>query len=162
MPHSPALFEARSAPLLSMDERGFRLVAGLLLLGFTFGGTVCTLMGAWPVTVFAGVEVALVILLLATYRTRAATSAELVMLTEGRLLVRRREGRRQMQAEFDPFWARLAWDGEGRLVVRHRARSVEIGRFLPPEEKRALEAGLAAALRRYREPVFDNPQLRDG
>lgn len=160
MAGSPALFESRTRPPQGLHDLGFRIVCGVLLAGFTFIGTVFTLMGAWPVLVFAGVEIGLAIGLLALYRLQARRSMEWVMLEEGRLLVRRQEGGRRLEAEFDPFWARLGWDGEERLLLRHRSRAVEIGRFLPPDDKRALERALAEALRRYREPVFDNPQLR--
>lgn len=160
MSGSPTLFEARSTPLQSLGGTGIRVVAGILVAGFGFTGTVFTLLGAWPVLVFAGAETALVIGLLALYRSHASRSAELVVLTEGRLEVRRREGRRREEASFDPFWARLSWEGERRLYIGHRSRRIEIGRFLGPEEKRDLEHALDAALRRYRAPVFDNPQLR--
>jgi uncharacterized membrane protein len=161
MSESPALFEARSAPLQSLGTTGFRIVAGVLLAGFAFTGTVMSVLGAWPVLPFAGVEAALAIGLMALYRRRAGRSAELVVLVEGQLRVTRREGRRREEASFDPFWARLSWEGERRLFLGHRARRIEIGRFLAPEEKQELGRALEAALRHYRAPVFDNPQLRD-
>lgn len=159
MPETPALFEARSAPLSSLDARGFRIFAGLLLLGFTFTGTVVTLMGAWPVTAFAGTEAVLLLGLMALYRRRARGSSETVTLLEGRLIIRRREGGRREEASFDPFWARLRWEGT-KLLIGQRQRAIEIGRFLAPEEREDLARVLESALRRYREPVFDNPQLR--
>ena len=162
MSGTPTLFESRTAPLQSMGQTGFRIVAGVLLLGFTFTGTVFTILGAWPVIGFAGVETALAIGLLALYRRHARSSAESVVLTPGQVVVRRREGRRREEASFDPFWARLTWGEEDRrLFLGHRTQRIEIGRFLAPDEKRALEQALDAALRQYRRPVFDNPQLRD-
>nr|WP_314073351.1 DUF2244 domain-containing protein [uncultured Roseococcus sp.] len=160
MPETPVLFEARSAPLSSLDARGFRIVAGLLLLGFTIIGAAVIAMGAWPVTAFAGVETLLAIGMLALYRTWARGSAETVTLTEGRLAIRRREGRRHEEASFDPFWARLRWQG-GRLYIGQRSEVIEIGRFLAPEERQDLARVLGDVLHRYREPIFDNPQLRD-
>jgi len=159
MPESPTLFEARSTPLNSLDARGFRIVAGLLILAFTFSGTVFTLMGAWPVLVFAGVETLLVIGLLVGYRSHAARSLETVTLSEGALTIRRRDGKRREEATFDPFWARLRWE-DARLFIGHRSQAIEIGRFLTPEEREDLAQSLTTVLRRYREPVFDNPQLR--
>ena len=159
MPESPTLFEARSAPLNSLGDRGFWIVAGILVTGFTFTGTVFTLLGAWPVLAFAGVETALVIGMMALYRHQARSSAETVTLMEGRLTIRRREGRRREEASFDPFWARLRWE-ESRLFVAHRRDAMEIGRFLAPEDRQDLARSLEAVLHRYREPVFDNPQLR--
>ena len=159
MPESPTLFEARSTPLNSLDERGFRIVAGLLILAFTFSGTVFTLMGAWPVMAFVGAETLLVIGLLFSYRRHAARSLETVTLSEGRLTICRRDGKRREEASFDPFWARLRWE-DTRLFVGHRSAAIEIGRFLTPEEREDLEQSLNAVLRRYRNPVFDNSQLR--
>lgn len=156
---SPALFQARSAPLNSMGRQGFWIVAGILVGGFTFTGTVFTLMGAWPVLVFAGVETAMVIGMLALYRSQAHHSLETVTVTAGRITICRREGKRREEASFDPFWARLRWEG-ARLFIGHRQAGIEIGRFLTPEEREDLARSLQAALTRYREPVFDNPQLR--
>lgn len=159
MPETQVIFEARSAPLNSMGETGFRIVAGILLVGFTFTGTVFTILGAWPVLVFAGAETLVVIGMLALYRRHARSSTEIITLAAGQLTIRRREGRRREEALFDPFWARLSWE-EARLFIRHRSASIEIGRFLTLEEREDLARSLGDNLRRYREPVFDNPQLR--
>jgi uncharacterized membrane protein len=159
MPETPTIFEARSAPLNSLGDQGFRIVAGILIAGFTFTGTVFTILGAWPVLVFAGAETLLVIGMLALYRSQARSSAEIVTLAAGQLTIRRREGRRREEAQFDPFWARLRWE-EGRLFIAHRGAAIEIGRFLTLEEREDLARSLDDALRRYREPIFDNPQLR--
>jgi uncharacterized membrane protein len=154
------LFEARSAPLSSLDARGFRILATLVCAGFAATGVLFTLMGAWPVLIFAGAEAVLVVAMLALYRKGAARSAELVTLSEGSIAVRRREGKRLESASFDPFWARLRWDGP-RLLLGHREASIEIGRFLALEDKQDLARQLESALRAYRNPRFDNPQLRE-
>lgn len=159
MPETATIFEARSAPLNSLGDRGFWIVAGILVAGFTFTGTVFTVLGAWPVLVFAGVETLLVIGMLALYRAQARSSSEIVTLASGQLTIRRREGRRREEARFDPFWARLRWEGT-RLYITHRGPGIEIGRFLTPEEREDLARSLGEALRQYRDPVFDNPQLR--
>lgn len=159
MPESATIFEARSTPLNSLGDQGFWIVAGILVAGFTFTGTVFTILGAWPVLVFAGAETLLVIGMLALYRSQARGSAEVVTLAAGHLLIRRREGRRREEARFDPFWARLRWE-EARLFIAHRGEAIEIGRFLTPGEREDLAQCLGEALRRYRAPEFDNPQLR--
>ena len=155
----PTLFEARSAPLNSLGDQGFWIVAGILIAGFTFTGSVFTMLGAWPVLAFAGVETAMVIGMLALYRSQAKRSLETVTMMTGRLIIRRREGKRCEEASFDPFWARLRWQ-ERRLFIAHRGAIIEIGRFLTPEEREDLAQSLGSVLARYRDPVFDNPQLR--
>jgi uncharacterized membrane protein len=47
------------------------------------------------------------------------------------------------------------------LVLSRHGRSEEIGQVLGEQAKRDLAASLAGALHRTRNPVFDNPQLRD-
>ena len=163
----PILFEAICTPARSLGRRGMVIVSGgVLAASLTIGG-VCTLLGAWPVLGFTGLEAALVVGLMMLHRRWAARSMEVLVLTEASLTIRRTDahGRRQALA-LDPYWTRLRLEERpGRvslLLLRQRQRDVEIGKLLGDEQKRDLAAALDAALRRYREPVFDNPQLRDG
>ena len=163
----PILFEAICTPARSLGRRGMAIVAGgVLAASLTIGG-IFTLFGAWPVLGFTGLEAGLVLGLMMLHRRWAARSMEVLVLTEGSLTIRRTDahGRRQAVA-LDPYWTRLRLEERpGRvslLLLRQRQRDVEIGKLLGDEQKRDLAAALEAALRRYREPVFDNPQLRDG
>jgi uncharacterized membrane protein len=160
------LFEAVSSPPAALSARGMRWLCGLGAGVAAVPALLFTLLGAWPVLGFLGVEVVLVLGLVAAHRRWSRAAVERVLLTEGRLTVRRADGRGgQEAAELEPYWTRL--DLEERagavpvLTVRARGRRVEIGRFLAAEEKRALAAALDGALREYRTPRFDNPQLRD-
>jgi uncharacterized membrane protein len=45
-------------------------------------------------------------------------------------------------------------------MIGQRGQESEIGLYLNEDEKRDLARALTAALGRYREPRFDNPQLR--
>jgi uncharacterized membrane protein len=157
----PLLFEATSRPRQSLGDAGMRVVAVVLALGFGLSGILFLILGAWPVLGFAGAELLLVLGLLGMQRARASRCVEQVSLGDGQLSIRRVDGGgRTYQASLDPYWAkvRLAEDG-GRLVVGHRGQETEIGLFLNADEKRDLARALTGALRRYREPRFDNPQL---
>jgi len=159
------LFEARSAPLHALGTVGFRVLAGVLVAGFLLTGVLFTLLGAWPVLAFAGVEGGAVLLLLFLYRRHARRSVEVVTLTGRDLTVRRREGRRVTELQLQPGWARLerheSPDGSARLYLTHRAARIEVGKFLAAEERDGLEVALRDALWRWRNPRWDNPQLRD-
>ncbi|MBN8903168.1 MAG: hypothetical protein J0H57_19230 [Rhodospirillales bacterium] len=54
-----------------------------------------------------------------------------------------------------------AGGGVPRLLLRTRGRVEEIGAALGETEKRDLAAAFTEALHRLRNPVFDNPQLRE-
>jgi uncharacterized membrane protein len=160
----PILFEAVSTPSRSMGPSGLVLLALLLGVASATLGLVLALLGAWPVLGFMGAEVALVISLMALHLRWSGRALEVVVLTEAALTVTRTDGRgRQEEAVLQPYWARLELlEHHGRvseLVLAQRGRRVEIGRFLAEAEKRELAEALSAALRRYREPTFDNPQL---
>ena len=80
--------------------------------------------------------------------------------------VRRTDTRgRREELEFDAYWARVSLEERpgtaSRLLLTERRRGVEIGGLLGDAERRELAAMLSDALQRYREPVFDNPQLRE-
>ena len=64
-----------------------------------------------------------------------------------------------------PAWLNLRLeDRPGRaplLLATERKRRIELARDLGEDEKRSLAEALATALERVRNPVFDNPQLRE-
>lgn len=159
------LFEAVTKPPAALSARGLRWLCALAAVAAAVPAILFTLMGAWPVLGFLGLEVAVVLGLVAMHRRWSRAAVESVQLTEGRLLVRRTDGRgRQENAELEAYWAQLTLEERPGaapvLTASARGRTAEIGRFLAAEEKRALAEALQAALRRYRDPRFDNPQLR--
>jgi uncharacterized membrane protein len=162
----PVLFKAICTPARSLGPKGMRVLCVALLGLSAVTGGMFLAMGAWPIIGFTGIEAALVLGLVATHRRWSARAAEVLILTGERLTIHRTDGRgRQEQIEIDPYWARLRLEERpGRvslLVLRQRGSEVEIGRLLGDEQKRDLAGALEEALRRLREPAFDNPQLRE-
>jgi uncharacterized membrane protein len=160
---SPLLFEATSRPQQSLNRTGMRVVAVVLVLGVGLSGLLFTLLGAWPVLGFAGAELAIVLGLFLLHRRWAGRCIERISLSDAGLRIMRIDGRgRAYEAVLEPYWARLRVE-EGaapRLLIGQRGQESEIGLYLNEDEKRDLARALSAALARYREPRFDNPQLR--
>lgn len=159
------LFEAISHPPAGLSARGMRWLAGMAVAGAGVPALLFTLLGAWPVLGFLGGEVVLVLGLVSLHRGWSRAAEEVVQLADGRLTVRRRDGRGgQEAADLDAYWARLEMEERPGAVPVLRAvargRSVEMGRFLSAEEKQSMAEALDSALRHYRTPRFDNPQLR--
>ncbi|MBW8269210.1 DUF2244 domain-containing protein [Caldovatus aquaticus] len=167
VPSEPLLFEAVITPPRGLGRAGLRALALLLALPAAGAAALFAALGAWPVTGFLGGELGLVLGLIALHRRRSARRLEIVQLTAGRLTVTRCDGRgRREEESLDPYWSRVALrERAGAACELHltapRRRAVEIGRDLGDAERRDLAAALSAALRRYREPLFDNPQLRE-
>ncbi len=132
----------------------------MLLIGIRFW-----MLGAWPVLPFGVLEVGLVLLMLRA-NTRQARGSELVMLTESELRIVRTEPSGQRREKVLPSaWLSVSLqERDGRvpkLLLSRYGISEEIGAALGEAEKRDLAASLSRALHRSRNPVFDNPQLRD-
>jgi len=147
-------FSAELRPHRSLDRRGLVLVMGLLgglnlLVGLSFA-----VLGAWPVTGFCGLDMAL--LGLAFYFScRAARDREVLVLTDDLLVVRRTIGGRTAEWRFQPYWVRLRQDDETleaphSLTLSSHGATLAIGRFLSPVERCNLARDLDAALARHR------------
>lgn len=139
-------------PNRSLNRRGFRtlmtvvaVITGLAALRFLA-------VGAWPVIIFVGVDVA-ALWLAFRLNYRAARLFETVTLTDNDLVVARihPDGKRESWV-FEPTWLRVRQDrdGAGRsraVTLTSHGRTLHIGRFLAPWERedlgRALESGLA-------------------
>jgi len=155
------LFEAISTPQRSLHPVALLLLGALSAIWTLGGGLLFLLMGAWPVLPFLGLESGLVLLLVWLHHRWSSRAWEIVSLTSSRLVIRRTDWRgRGEEAALDPYWARVELSERGGLALVQRERRVEIGCFLSEEEKQDLAAALKAALADYRQPVFDNPQLR--
>jgi uncharacterized membrane protein len=116
------------------------------------------LRGAWPITPFMGVDVALLAWAFLASR-RAARRYEEVRLTRSQLRIERHEPRASpTQIEFNPYWVRVELKepvetGSG-VTLRSHGRTVQIGKFLAAPQKLSVASALRAALQRAREPQF--------
>jgi uncharacterized membrane protein len=131
-----------------------------LLIGVRFW-----MLGAWPVLPFGVLEVGLVVVMLRV-NTRQARGSELILLNETELRIVRTEVSGQRRVKILPAgWLTVWLEERGgrvpRLMLSRYGISEEIARALGEAEKRDLAACLARALHRSRNPVFDNPQLRE-
>ncbi len=159
------LFEAMIVPHRSLSPRGLRIVMGLILGCAALIALRVWLLGAWPVLGFSGVEVGLALGLL-KLNARRARASELVLLTECSISVTRTDpSGRRAEASFPVAWLNVVLEevpGQvPRLVLAARNMREEIAASLGEAEKRDLAAALRDALWRLRNPIFDNPQLRE-
>src|SRR5487761_1622099 len=151
---APVFFDARLQPYRSLPPRGFGVVMAVLA-GASFVMSVgCIMLGAWPVTGFFGLDVALVYLAFrASYRS--ARKVEHVRLTASDLTVERiGVGGDRRRWRFEPVWARLVFEevdeNVKRLSLASHGQRLSLGAFLSPAERRTLYRDLADALARWR------------
>jgi uncharacterized membrane protein len=140
-------------PHRSLPPRGFAILMAVLGGLSLVAGISCVLIGAWPVFGFFGLDVLLVYV---AFRLsyRGARLREIVRLTEGSLTVERispRGDRRRWQ--FEPYWLRVGFEDReepGPVTLASHGRTLVVGSFLAPEQRRNLAAALRAALARWR------------
>lgn len=162
---SQVLFEAVIVPHRSLSPRGLRVLLAALGAVCVANLVLCARLHAWPVGGFAGAELLLAALLL-WRNMRGARAHERLLLTPEALRVLRTDasGRRQQRVLAAGWLNVQVEERAGRVPALwlgvHGTRE-EVGRSLGEAEKRDLARALAAALHRWRNPVFDNPQLAE-
>ncbi|MGI4951892.1 MAG: DUF2244 domain-containing protein, partial [Janthinobacterium lividum] len=106
-------------------------------------------------------------ILLMRRNARATRASEMLLLSDdGLRIVRTDHAGRRTERTLQPAWLRASLEErQGRapaLWLANRGMRMEVGAELGEAEKRDLAEALNLALHRHRNPVFDNPQLREG
>jgi uncharacterized membrane protein len=159
---SQVFYDAELRPHRSLPPRGFAwMMFGLAGVSFCVSvGFV--LRGAWPVTPFFGVDVLLVYWAF-RMNYRSARQSENLRLTENELTLDKINvyGERK-RWRFQPFWLRITLEepdeDSNRLLLTSHGRSVVIGSFLGPGERKKVALSLKDALARWRRRVA-SPQF---
>ena len=150
-------YHAELRPHRSLPLRGFGIVMAILAAGGFGIGVLFVLRGAWPVTPFFGLDVGLVYL---AFRLsyRSGRQREHLRLTEDALTLERVDvygGRRHWR--FHPFWLRVTFEEQNpdsnRLSLTSHGKSVMVGSFLGPAERRKVALSLKDALILWRRRI---------
>ena len=156
-PFGSLSFERVLLPHRSLPQRGFHLIMLILGLISLAVGIGFVSIGAWPVTGFFGLDVALVYLAF-RLNYRSARRSETIRLAGDAFTVERVSvrGERRMWW-FQPFWLRVILEERGdewnRLRVASHGRSLVIADFLAPAARRELDAAIREALSRWRDAL---------
>jgi uncharacterized membrane protein len=151
---APAPFDAVLYPNRSLSQFGFYLLMGAIVLMSGAIGAGFTLLGAWPVTGFLGLDVVLLYLAFC-WNYRAGRCAEIIRLDPAGLRVRQvRPNGRTREWRFEPAWVRVTIDDPPRhdspLVLSSHGRALAIGGFLTAAERVEIANALKAALSAHR------------
>ena len=150
--NAAVLFNTTLRPHRSANRRTINWLLGILAVAFAITGIGFSLIGAWPVMGFFGLDIAL--LVGAFYlNTRAGRACEIINLTAQQLSVCRIDpGGRERRWSFQPQWLQVNTTpgpyGPDRLAVRSHGRTLVIGKFLSPDEREQLSESLRQALKR--------------
>ena len=147
-------YDAVLKPHRSLPPRGFAVLM-LLLAAVSFCVSLFfVLHGAWPVTPFFGLDVVLVWLAFRMSYRQARQREELTLTDDSLTLDRVSIYGERRRWQFQPFWLRVRFEEQdedtNRLVLTSHGRSVVVGSFLGPAERRSVAQSLTTALSRWR------------
>ncbi|HZB92204.1 MAG TPA: DUF2244 domain-containing protein [Stellaceae bacterium] len=147
-------YQAVLKPHRSLPPRGFTVLM-LLLAAVSFGVSLFfVLHGAWPVSPFFGLDVGLVWLAFRLSYRQARQSEELRLTDESLTVDRINIYGERRRWQFQPFWLRVRFEEEdedtNRLMLTSHGRTLVVGSFLGPAERRSVARGLSDALARWR------------
>jgi uncharacterized membrane protein len=144
------LFSTTLRPHRSANRRAINWLLGVLSVAFVITGFGFSLICAWPVMGFFGLNIAL--LVGAFYlNNRNARASEQIDLTADALTIRRTDPwGRERQWSFQPQWLNVGLtptpQGRKQLEMRSYGQSLIIGKFLSPEEREQVYDDLRQAL----------------
>lgn len=146
--------DATLTPNRSLSATGFKVLMAVIAILCLVSGIAFFLIGAWPVVGFLGLDVLLVLIAFrASYRAGRLT--EFVRVTRRALTVERLypNGFRQT-LEYPPLFVQVVVESRDEhhvtIRVRFKGKSIVIGSFLSPGERREFAAVLKDAIDRAR------------
>lgn len=144
-------FSVVLTPYRSLGTNGFLVL--MLCLGATSfaAGMVFLSIGAWPVFGFFGLDMVLVWL---AFRLNYASARQFeeVLIAPNEIIIRKVDPwRQELEYRFNPSWVRLAIDrdeeqGVTRISLSSRGETVDLGKFLNPEDRTSFASAIAHAL----------------
>jgi uncharacterized membrane protein len=146
------IFSLTITPHRSLTPAGFAVLLGIVAFFNLTGGVVFWYVGAWPVVGFMGLDVVLIWVALRwsyrqalRYENLTVTGFELQLsrYADNRLLERLSFPRGFVHIYLEHDSAR---DLTGRLFLRSKGRTYEVGSFLGAQERLALAEALSKAL----------------
>jgi uncharacterized membrane protein len=152
------VFEALLYPRRSLGRRGYLILTigtAAIIGGYAL---VFLLMGAWPIFGFLGGEWFLFWYLF-THHHRGNARSERIRLYADHLVFERRDAKGAVVVErLQPYWLNVILERpdepDNALYLRSHGRSIRVGDFLSPDERRDLARELRQVLDRHRRPAF--------
>jgi len=143
-------FRAVLTPNRSLSRAGFIVLLSLVGVANLVMGIAFMVMGAWPVLIFCGLDVALVYFAF-RLNYRSGRMTETIEIGRSSLvLMRIHPSGATERYELNPYWARInlaeSPDGSNELKFASHGRELTFARFLSNDERRELAAALKGEL----------------
>lgn len=135
---------------------GFRVLFGFVIVANGIGAIYFSLLGAWPVAGFMGLDV-LAFLVAFRLSYAQARAFERISIDGQTITVEQHTMKGAATRQTLPsYWAHVVFVGDetgGEIVVRSHGKSIPVGRHLPGPERQIFAERLTQALREARGSV---------
>jgi uncharacterized membrane protein len=153
-PGERPIFEALLYPHRSLGRKGYTILLAGTAVIIGLYGLVFLILGAWPIFGFLGGEWLLFWFLFRKHH-RGNDRAERIRLYADHLLFERFDRSGGHIAErLQPYWLNVilerAEEPDNALFLRSHGKSIAVGAFLSPQERRDLASELRDVLQRHR------------
>ncbi|MDY6942615.1 MAG: DUF2244 domain-containing protein [Pseudomonadota bacterium] len=145
------LYRCVTMPNGSLTPVGAGLFLAALAIPLICISVVAWQAGAWLILPFSGIEFVAVAWALG-YGIRQSRYREVVSVTDQWVRVESGILRPENTLDFDRFWTSVSLEPRSasscglRLLLRNRGRSIEVGRFLTDDERKALAVRIQRAI----------------
>lgn len=155
----PLLLDETLRPSPPMSAKALAIIVGIVAAMNLAFASYFVWHGAWPVTPFMGLDVALLAWAFRESRI-AARAYERITLRSSELRIEKHPAKAAAtEAAFNPYWVRVdlvPWtEYSNRLYLRSHGREMQVGAFLPPGARERFARTLKAALSAAKSPDFD-------
>lgn len=155
-----AAFEAIIHPYRSLGPEGFRVLLAVVIIANVVAAAIVLSLGGWPIVGFLGLDVLAVYIAfrLSYAQTRAF---ERVTINGEALVVEHVDAKgRRREWRFPSYWVSVWFEGDednGTVTLRSHGRTLEIGSYLAPFERKEFADVLRRALSEAKAPILRAP-----
>jgi uncharacterized membrane protein len=143
-------FDAMIHPYRSLGPRGFKILLGLLIVMNALAAALLIALGGWPVLPFLGLDIAAVYFAFRLSYEQMRAFERVSIVGETLKVERVDKSGAQKEWSFPAYWVSV-WVDESELqttvTLRSHGRSLEIGSYLSPFERKDFAEALRRALR---------------
>jgi len=147
---SETAFEALLYPNRSLPNSGFIVLMSIVIGVNVALGVMFTLIGAWPVLVFGGLDILLVWVAFKTSYAQGRLHERVRVTPDEMLISRVLPSGHEMRWSLQPYWTDIELDDpvrhESQIKIRTKGRVMVLGSFLSPKEREAFGKRLRGAI----------------
>ena len=146
------MMEEKIIPYQSYSKSGFLILGFILMCWCTLFSVFLIAQGAWPVSLFLGIEYVIVIFLIRLY-FKENNIKDLISISEKEISLKKFKGNKIFySSNFNTYWSKFFFtrsENESTLLIRESDKEIEFASFLHAELKESLYKRINKKIKLY-------------